>query len=315
MITRLPAWLRQHIAALRALLVFTVLLGLIYPLAVWAVGQAPGLRDKAEGSMVKNAAGKEVGSGIIGQSFTDSGGDPLKQYFQSRPSAAGDAGYDPTATSASNLGPEDIVDALPDPEIVKAGKEDENARQSLLTEICERSKDVGELEGVSGARPYCTPGGVGAVLAVYGPRDSGGDVTRPTRAVSVNEQCSDDPAKPVTPFLATYRGVRVECAKYGEDYATGAGKIVPIRGSAPAHPAVPADAVTASGSGLDPHISPAYAELQAPRVARARGVPVADVLREIKRYESGRDLGFMGEPRVNVLKLNLDLDRKLPFRG
>ena len=86
--------------------------------------------------------GRTVGSRIIGQAFTDKDGNPLKQYFQSRPSNAGD-GYDPTSTGASNLGPESIVDTLPDPELVAAGKEDENAKTSLLTDICTRSKAVG----------------------------------------------------------------------------------------------------------------------------------------------------------------------------
>lgn len=310
--TRLPAWLRRQLAALRALLVFTVLLGLIYPVAVWGVGYLPGLHDRAQGSIVENSAGKQVGSAEIGQSFTDTNGNALPQYFQSRPSKAGD-GYDPTSTGASNLGPEDLVDVLPDPAIIKAGKEDENARQSLLTQVCERSKAIGEREGVSGARPYCTPGGVGAVLAVFGTRTPGGNVPHPTRVVSLNEQCSTDPAKPVTPFLRTYKGVAVECARFGEDYAKG--KVVPIRGDAPANPRVPTDAVTASGSGLDPHISPAYARLQAPRVARTRGVPVSEVLSAVAHNESGRDLGFMGEPRVNVLELNLELDQKFPYRG
>ncbi len=84
-----------------------------------------------------------------------------------------------------------------------------------------------------------------------------------TRAVSLNQAC------PATPFVATYEGVTVECAKFGDDYSKAV--VTPIRGDAPAQPAVPADAVTASGSGLDPDISPAYAALQAPRIAQVRG--------------------------------------------
>ncbi|WP_336631962.1 MULTISPECIES: K(+)-transporting ATPase subunit C [unclassified Microbacterium] len=72
--------------------------------------------------------------------------------------------------------------------------------------------------------------------------------------------------------------------------------------------AVPADAVTASGSGLDPDISVAYALLQAPRVAAARALPVAEVERLVAAHTTGRDLGFLGEPRVNVVALNLALD-------
>jgi len=78
----------------------------------------------------------------------------------------------------------------------------------------------------------------------------------------------------------------------------------------PAGTLLPADAVTSSASGLDPHISPANARLQAARVARARGLAEADVLVRIEAFTEGRDLGVLGEPRVNVLKLNLDLDKK-----
>jgi K+-transporting ATPase ATPase C chain len=72
---------------------------------------------------------------------------------------------------------------------------------------------------------------------------------------------------------------------------------------------VPADAVTAPASGLDPHISLKNALLQAPRVARARGIGEKSVLRQIEAHTEGRDLGILGEPRVNVLLLNLALDR------
>lgn len=91
--------------------------------------------------------------------------------------------------------------------------------------------------------------------------------------------------------------------------------IVPIRGDAPAQPAVPADAVAASGSGLDPDISTAYALLQAPRVARERGIDVAAVQSLIDDHTHGRALGFLGEPGVNVLELNLALDERYPTQG
>jgi K+-transporting ATPase ATPase C chain len=279
--------IRQHWAALRALLVLTAITGIAYPLVVWAVAQLPGLHDNANGSIV-TVAGRPVGSSLIGQLFTDADGHPLARYFQSRPSAAGD-GYDPMATSASNLGPESIVDA-PD-------------KPSLLTLVCERSAAVAETDRLgpdAGARPFCTGDAVGAVLSVIGPRDRTGQVVHPTRVVSVNQQC------PATPFLAAYDGVRVECAKPDENYA--AGQIVAVRGAAPAKPTVPADAVTASGSGLDPDISPAYANLQVDRVAAARGMAPEQVRQIVERNTAGRTLGFLGEPQVNVLAVNIALD-------
>ena len=285
--------IRQHLAALRALLVLTVILGLGYPALVWLIAQVPGLRDNANGSLLE-AGGKPFGSRLIGQSFTDDKGNALPQYFQSRPSAAGN-GYDPLATGASNLGPESVVDTT--------------GKASLLTLVCSRSKAVGDLEGVSGARPFCTGDGVGAVLSVIGPRDSRGNVVHPTRVVSVNEPCTSTKR----PFLDSYEGVHVECAKADEDYAIG--QILPVRGAGPDHPAVPADAVTASGSGLDPHISPAYADLQVARVAGARGIGADDVRRVVADNTAGRTLGFLGEPRVNVLELNAELDRKYPVRS
>ena len=191
--------LRQLGAATRLLLVMTVLLGLAYPLVVTGVSQAA-LGARSDGSLVTRGS-TVVGSGLIGQRFTDQDGNALPRYFQSRPSAAGD-GYDPTSSSASNLGPENA---------------------DLVAAVEERRAAVAALEGV-------------------------------------------DPA------------------------------------------AVPPDALTASGSGLDPDISPRYAMIQVQRVAEARGLAASDVRRLVRRYSSGRDLGFIGEPTVDVLRLNLALD-------
>jgi K+-transporting ATPase ATPase C chain len=121
----------QLLASVRALLVMTLVLGLLYPLLVWAVGQAAFPRT-ADGSLVR-VDGRVVGSTLIGQSFTDASGAPLPQYFQSRPSAAG-TGYDPTSTAASNLGPDSAT---------------------LLEDVCARSAAVGASDGVSGARQGC----------------------------------------------------------------------------------------------------------------------------------------------------------------
>lgn len=271
--------LRRHLAALRALVVLTAITGIAYPLVVLGVAQAV-VHDKANGSLVERD-GQVVGSALLGQSFTDADGQADLRYFQSRPSSAGD-GYDPTATAASNLGPEDVVDT--------------GDRTSLLTQVCTRSKEIGDREGVSGLRPYCTPDGVGAVVAVF-----------PDRAVSVNQIC------PARPFLDRYAGLPVVCAAADGDYSDG--RIEPVRRATAdprsERPEVPADAVAGSASGLDPHISIAYAELQAPRIARERDLALNQVFALIREYTTGRTLGFMGEPVVNVLRLNMALDAAL----
>ncbi|SOD74365.1 K+-transporting ATPase ATPase C chain [Jatrophihabitans sp. GAS493] len=288
---------RSAFAALRMLLIFTVILGIAYPLAVTALAQLPGLRHQADGSLVSHD-GRVVGSSLLGQNFLDKKGNPLPAYLQPRPSAAGD-GYDPTASGASNLGPESIVDTLPNPAV-----KDDSGTQSLLTRVCSRSLAVGRFNGVSGARPFCTSDGVGAVLGVFwsGPGYQG----HVTRVVSLNQ------VAPAVPFLQQYQGVRIEDATFGADYSHA--QVIAIRGEAPADPAVPADAVTASGSGLDPEISPAFAKIQLARIAATRGIPASEVAQVVQAHTTGRDLGFIGAPKVNVLAVNLDLDRRYPVK-
>jgi K+-transporting ATPase ATPase C chain len=190
--------LRQYGVALRAMLVFTVVLGVAYTAVITGVGQLA-LGGKADGSAVA-LDGETVGSSLIGQSFTDADGAALPEWFQSRPSAAGD-GYDASASSGSNYGPEN---------------------EDLIAAIDERRTAIAESDGVA----------------------------------------------PVD---------------------------------------VPVDALTASASGLDPHISPEYARIQVERVAAARDLPVADVEALVEEHTQGRDLGYLGEPTVNVLELNTAL--------
>lgn len=188
--------LRTTGVAVRAMIVLTLVLGVGYTLLVTGIGQVL-LPGQANGSLLPD----DEGSALIGQPFTDADGEALPQYFQSRPSAAGD-GYDGASSGGSNLGPEN-------PDLVAA--------------IEERKAAIAEREGV-------------------------------------------DPSQ------------------------------------------VPADAVTASGSGLDPHISVEYALLQVPRVAEARRLPTQEVRQLVESRIQGRDLGFLGAERLNVAELNLALD-------
>jgi K+-transporting ATPase ATPase C chain len=185
-------------------LCLTVLCGVLYPLAVYGASQAV-FRDRANGSLAKNADGDVVGSSLLGQRFVDASGDADPRYFQTRPSAAGVDGYDPRASGGSNLGP---------------------SSAKLLDAVQQRVIDYRDFNGL------------------------------------------------------------------------------------PAGDAVPVDAVTASASGLDPDISVANAMLQAPRVARVRGLPRVLVRSLIDAHTDGRAWGFLGEKVVNVLELNLDLDRQ-----
>ncbi len=120
--------LRTTAVAVRAMLVFTLVLGVAYTLLITAIGQLA-LPAAANGSLIRDADGETVGSSLIGQSFTDADGAALPRYFQSRPSAAGD-GYDGAASSGSNLGPNN---------------------DDLVAAIAERRTAVAELEGVDAA--------------------------------------------------------------------------------------------------------------------------------------------------------------------
>lgn len=188
---------KNLVTAVLMTVVTTILLGIIYPLVVTGIAKAL-FPNKANGQLIERD-GKVIGSRIIGQPFAGPG------YFYSRPSAAGNNGYDAANSGGSNLGP---------------------TNQKLIDRV---KQDTARLQ-------------------------------------------AENPQQPV-----------------------------------------PIDLVTTSASGLDPDISPAAADFQVPRVARERSMSPDELRRLIAKHTESRQLGFLGEPRVNVLELNLDLDSSHPL--
>ncbi len=179
--------------AILLFVIFTIICGGIYPLAVTGIAQAV-FPKQAKGSFIADKAGKEIGSSLIGQPFSDA------KYFWPRPSATSDFSNNPMGSSGSNSGP---------------------TNPDYLKTVGDRVKAL---------------------------RDTG--VTGP----------------------------------------------------------IPAELVQASGSGLDPHVSPEAAALQIPRVAKSRGMSEDALKKLVAAHTEGRQFGMLGDPRVNVLKLNLELD-------
>lgn len=247
---------RQLLPALVMMIVFTVLLGVVYPLVVTGIAMV-GFGDKAEGSLVK-VDGQVVGSRWIGQVFTD------PNYFHSRPSADG---YVPGAQGGgvysygSNYGP---------------------LNPALIGNVPGVNIPAETNEFATPDDPTCVPVGT--------TDDSGNPVT-------------DDDGNPVYEKNAD--------GTYVCNTDTVPQRVLAYRAenSLAADVKVPVDAVTSSGSGLDPQISVENARLQAPRVAKERGMSVDEVLKLVDEHTDSRGLGFLGEPGVNVLELNVALDQ------
>jgi K+-transporting ATPase ATPase C chain len=234
----------------RLTLIFTVLLGLVYPIVMTGVSQAIFPRQ-ANGSLI-TLNGKVVGSSAIGQNFR------RPEYFHPRPSSAG-SGYDAGASGGSNLGP---------------------TSAKLLrgtTRIDDQNREVVDFDGISlRIVHYSIENGIPyeSSVSLEQFKDAQGNLDDVKLIKAFNDEKAPLVFSPKSP--------------------------------------IPADAVTASSSGLDPHISPANAAVQAARVAKARGATVEQVKELIAANTRAADFGFLGEPRVNVLMLNIALDERIP---
>jgi K+-transporting ATPase ATPase C chain len=225
--------------------------------------------NKADGQLISRN-GKLVGSKLIGQAFVDKNGNPIPKYFQSRPSAASGA----SATTTNGYDP-----------TLSSGS-NYGPSNPLLVGFIPGFNTLGLDGNTSKTNPFATKDDPYCV-----PTDSKGN------AVS-------SPA-PGDKYAKTKDG------SYVCDTNTVPERVLAYRqlNGLSSTTKVPVDAVTASASGLDPDISIANARLQAPRVARVRGLPLSKVEALINENTAGRDLSILGEKAVNVLELNLALDR------
>jgi K+-transporting ATPase ATPase C chain len=234
------------------MLVMTVLTGVLYPALITGIAQLV-FPEQANGSLI-TVNGHVVGSRLIGQNFTKD------EYFHPRPSSAGSNGYDPTATSGSNLGPTSAK------LINGTTKTDDKTKQEVV-----------DFDGIKDrVVHYCVDNGLPYESSVS--LDKFKDDKGNLDDVKLIKAFNDDQ----TPLVFASK--------------------TPI----------PADAVTASASGIDPDISPANAQIQARRVAKARGMTDEQVEAAISEHTDGRAWGILGEPHVNVLELNLALDSRSP---
>jgi K+-transporting ATPase ATPase C chain len=234
--SRLPGAILRHLAAFRAMLVFTVVCGIAYPLLMTGIGQAL-FKTQADGSLITNSSGQVVGSKLLCQTFVSASkadaalnkkdgvtgyADPLDKYFQVRPTFSADStvghytiqlanGCNYSASGSNNLGPND---------------------PTLTTLIGDMRTNMAAFDSVGG-------------------------------------------------------------------YSVTADQVA-------------TDAVTQSGSDEEPYISPLNADQQAARIAAARGISADQVKTLIAANTTGRDLGFLGEPGVNVTTLNIALDQQYP---
>ena len=257
--------MRRHIlTSLAAFVVLTVLLGVLYPLAVYAIGQVA-FKHQADGSLIK-VNGTVVGSKLIAEDFTER-------------------------------------EVLPPPPV-----EDRRAglRRQRLRRVRERGIQPGPVESEPDRqRARRQHRHARRIRTRRRPTRPAFRCRPPTRTATTS------PTRPATRCTR-----RTRTAPTSATRAPSPQRVLAYRkenGLAPSVK-VPVDAVTASFSGLDPDISVANARLQAPRVATARHLSVDAVLALVSKYTDGRGLGFMGEPGVNVLELNLALDRAIAGR-